>query len=199
MLSKKELRKIMLEKRKAQPEKLRNERSLTAQTNLLQAPIFQKSQALTLYLALDTEIDTKKLLDQALATHKTVYLPRVVPQTFGSMEWVAYKPKMELIPNKLGILEPAPNYQGFLAEKTSPSFTPDLAIFPGLAFTLKGDRLGFGAGYYDRFLKAHPYCNRVALSFNFQVMPAIPLDVWDQSLDFICTEEGLFKCPERTP
>ena len=65
----------------------------------------------------------------------------------------------------------------------------DLIVMPGVAFDRNGHRLGHGGGYYDRFLKTmYSKIPRIALAFDFQILPKIPREIWDVPVDEIMTE-----------
>ena len=66
-------------------------------------------------------------------------------------------------------------------------------LVPGLAFTAQGARLGRGAGFYDRFLSANPEALRVGVGFQEQMVPKVPLQEWDESLDVILTDQNFFR------
>jgi len=70
-------------------------------------------------------------------------------------------------------------------------------LVPGLAFSTAGVRLGFGAGYYDRWLAGHPAALRIGLCFEYQVLPQIPCEVHDASLDYLVSERQIVACPTR--
>ena len=85
------------------------------------------------------------------------------------------------------IFQPAVTQAICLAEEIA------LILVPGLAFTEVGLRLGRGAGFYDRFLQQYPAALRVGLAYHEQVVSSLPGDEWDQAVDIILTDEGIFK------
>ena len=64
----------------------------------------------------------------------------------------------------------------------------DVVLTPGLLFTRQGNRLGYGGGYYDQLLVSRPRLRTIGLAFSSQLVPNLPLEPWDRSLDAICTE-----------
>ena len=68
-----------------------------------------------------------------------------------------------------------------------------MIIVPGVAFSKKGERLGYGGGFYDRFLEKHPQIRRVAVAFEFQMMPEVPTEPTDISPEIIVTEEEIYR------
>jgi 5,10-methenyltetrahydrofolate synthetase len=69
-------------------------------------------------------------------------------------------------------------------------------LVPGLGFTIRGERLGRGAGFYDRFLKEYPNALRVGLAFQEQLIHQIPTDAWDEKVDVILTDQGIHEVIE---
>ena len=191
MQTKQALRQSMLRMRSQQSQTLRALYSNNAQEQLLANKIFQNAQNIAVYIAKSDEVDTSTIITAAMADNKNVFLPRVLDLKQGQMEFVPYSSNMELKKSKIGILEPSAHYAGFLATSTR-DFHPDLAIIPGLAFTLDGARLGFGGGFYDRFLAHHSTCLRVGLCFAFQIIDALPMNAWDQKMQFLCTENAFY-------
>src|SRR5690606_36558955 len=92
-----------------------------------------------------------------------------------------------MVPGVLGI--PAPRDTRAAEEPI------DLALVPGLAFTTAGARLGYGAGYYDRWLAGHPATWRVALALEHQLEPELPLDAHDVPMDLVVTERRVIVPP----
>ena len=139
-----ELRKKILQEMKAlsQEQKQAMDRALTER--FLQHPFYQEAKTIATYLSFPHEFQTQELIEQALKGGKKVLIPKTYPK--GRMEFVVYDPK-QLAKTSFGLLEP----QGDL-EVVEPSQI-DLIHVPGLAFTTEGYRIGYGGGYYDRYLE----------------------------------------------
>ena len=139
-----ELRKKILQEMKAlsQEQKQAMDRVLTER--FLQHPFYQEAKTIATYLSFPHEFQTQELIEQALKDDKKVLIPKTYPK--GRMEFVVYDPQ-QLVKTSFGLLEP----QGDL-EVVEPSQI-DLIHVPGLAFTTEGYRIGYGGGYYDRYME----------------------------------------------
>ena len=139
-----ELRKQVLHEMKAlsQEKKQAMNRALTER--FLRHPFYQEAKVIATYISFPHEFQTQELIEQALKDGKKVLIPKTYPK--GRMEFVVYDPQ-QLVKTSFGLLEP----QGNL-EMVEPSQI-DLIHVPGLAFTTEGYRIGYGGGYYDRYLE----------------------------------------------
>ncbi|KXT80034.1 5-formyltetrahydrofolate cyclo-ligase [Streptococcus oralis] len=139
-----ELRKKILQEMKAlsQEQKQPMDRALTKR--FLKHPFYQEAKTVATYLSFAHEFQTQELIEQALKDGKKVLIPKTYPK--GRMNFVVYDPQ-QLAKTSFGLLEP----QGDL-EVVEPSQI-DLIHVPGLAFTREGYRIGYGGGYYDRYLE----------------------------------------------
>ena len=141
---KSELRKQVLQEMKVIPQKQKNTMDRALTDRLLHHPFYQEAKVIATYLSFPHEFQTQGLIDQALKGGKKVLIPKTYPK--GRMEFVVYHPQ-QLVKTSFGLLEP----QGDL-EVVEPSQI-DLIHVPGLAFTTEGYRIGYGGGYYDRYLE----------------------------------------------
>lgn len=139
-----ELRKKILQEMKAVPQKQKIAMDQALTERFLNHPVYQEAKVIATYLSFPHEFQTQGLIDQALKGGKKVLIPKTYPK--GRMEFVVYHPQ-QLVKTSFGLLEP----QGDL-EVVDPSQI-DLIHVPGLAFTTEGYRIGYGGGYYDRYLE----------------------------------------------
>ena len=139
-----ELRKKVLHEMKAlsQEKKQAMDRALTER--FLQHPFYQEAKTIATYLSFPHEFQTQELIEQALKDGKKVLIPKTYPK--GRMEFVVYHPQ-QLVKTSFGLLEPQGNMEVVDASQI------DLIHVPGLAFTTEGYRIGYGGGYYDRYLE----------------------------------------------
>ena len=141
---KKTLRKETIAAMKRLPESVKTQADEQLTQRLLELPAFQEAKTLATYLSFDHEFSTAGLIQAALQLGKRVCVPRTYPQ--GRMEFVEYDPDI-LEKTRFGLLEP--NEQGKVVDKAE----IDLIHVPGLVFQSKGYRIGYGGGYYDRYLE----------------------------------------------
>ncbi|UZP66438.1 5-formyltetrahydrofolate cyclo-ligase [Desulfovibrio mangrovi] len=191
-MNKPDLRKQLIASRTALSEADAREHSIAAQKHILHQNVWKQARQIVLYVPIRNEVDTALLLEQAWREHKCILLPRVNPECKGDMCLAVCKGKHELLRGTFGVREPDPLCCPPMLPD-HPDFKPDLAIIPGVGFDVKGNRLGFGAGYYDRYL-AHPsmkHTPRIGLAYSFQVLPELPADPWDIRMNALCTEKEL--------
>ena len=144
---KSELRKQVLHEMKAIPQTQKVTMDLALTDQFLKHPFYQEAKIIASYLSFPHEFQTQGLIEQALKDGKKVLIPKTYPK--GRMDFVVYNPQ-QLVKTSFGLLEP----QGDLEVVDASQI--DLIHVPGLAFTTKGYRIGYGGGYYDRYLKHFP-------------------------------------------
>ncbi|WP_049524734.1 5-formyltetrahydrofolate cyclo-ligase [Streptococcus pseudopneumoniae] len=142
-----ELRKQVLQEMKAIPRQQKQFIDQTLTERLLQHPFYQEAKVIASYLSFPHEFQTQELIEQALKDGKKVLIPKTYPK--GRMDFVVYDPQ-QLVKTSFGLLEP----QGDLEVVDASQI--DLVHVPGLAFTTEGYRIGYGGGYYDRYLEHFP-------------------------------------------
>lgn len=141
---KSELRKQVLQEMKSIPQKQKMAMDQALTERFLNHPFYQEAKVVATYLSFPHEFQTQGLIDQALKDGKKVLIPKTYPK--GRMEFVVYDPQ-QLVKTSFGLLEP----QGDLEVVDLSQI--DLIHVPGLAFTTEGYRIGYGGGYYDRYLE----------------------------------------------
>ena len=174
-----ELRKQVLQEMKALPleQKQAMDQALTDQ--FLKHPFYQEAKVIATYLSFPHEFQTQELIEQALKDGKKVLIPKTYPQ--GRMEFVVYDPQ-QLVKIFFGLLEPQGNLEVVDASQI------DLIHVPGLAFTTKGYRIGYGGGYYDRYLKHFPG-HTLSTVYPCQVQDFIP-ENHDIPVEEVLIDEG---------
>ncbi|MFO1435996.1 MAG: 5-formyltetrahydrofolate cyclo-ligase [Gammaproteobacteria bacterium] len=165
--------------RDAIPVSMRETYSAAIRARLLGLKAVQGARRVFIFISNGSEVDTHPLVQGFLAEGREVAVPKIVAKT----EMIACRLRdwSGLKAAQLGILSP------IATEPVAGHF--DLVVTPGLGFTESGRRIGYGAGYYDRWFAAHSVANKIALAFEAQVLPAIPVDENDLPVDAIVTEK----------
>lgn len=169
-----------LRRRMSAAEKLKYDEQI-AQA-FLNSELYKNCDELLVYVSLDIEVGTLDIISQALR-EKTVLCPRCISGQ-NIMEFYNIKNMDELCPGSYGILEPKTDGK---AEK---SFSDNsLCIVPGLSYDRNGYRLGFGKGFYDRFLSAFNG-KSVGLCYDSCLCQSLPCDDFDKCVDYLITQSG---------
>lgn len=139
------------------------------------------SKVIFIFVSFGSEIDTHKIITKALEDNKIVCVPKVISKKEG-MKAVAISSFQELERSKYGILEPRE-----ICNEIKPS-SIDLVLVPGLLFDTVGGRIGYGAGYYDRFLKQlKRESKKIGIGYKLQLIDKVPMEEHDVFLDYIIT------------
>jgi 5-formyltetrahydrofolate cyclo-ligase len=174
--------KIKAVSRNLSPEELQNQSALIA-SQLKNSLLFQKANAIFCYLNYYRwEVKTQTLCEEIIRSGKLLLLPRIEPST-KKMQALQVSDFTTLKKNIFQIKEPPLNDLDQIF---------DLAIVPGLAFGLNGERLGSGGGYYDRFfakISSQPLI--VALAYDFQIIEMLPHHEHDLQLHYLITAQGV--------
>ncbi len=148
--AKQELRRRLKARRAAEDAASRQAADELIMRNVLATPAFQKTSILLPYLSFGSEIDTRALIEAAWSAGKRVALPRCLPK--GGLAWHVVDGFEGLIASSFGMEEPDPRTCALFDAEDAACTDEALAIVPGLAFDRQGYRLGYGGGFYDRFL-----------------------------------------------
>lgn len=178
---------MLAERRRLAPQWVA-EQSRIIHGHLLDWPSYRAARTIMLYLAMADEPQTDAVIIDALKADKTVCVP-VLGQQYGIMEAAVISGLDDLVTGRLGLRMPDPAR----AKNIDPVLI-DLVLVPGVAFDRGGNRLGMGAGYYDRFLTRAPQALLVGMAWSFQVVDAVPAATHDVSMHYLLTEEGIFRC-----
>jgi len=159
-------------------------RSRAIQKRLMATSEFKKAGTIALYHPIRKEADTGDLFKHASETGRVVLFPMVSDREKRRLVFCRVESESDLRPGNFGIMEPCDEGKTFGVE------TIDLFVVPGLAFDLKGRRLGYGHGYYDRVLgKRRKGSTAAGLAFDFQVTDRLPANDDDAIMDLVITEK----------
>jgi 5-formyltetrahydrofolate cyclo-ligase len=177
--SKISLRKQVAEARGSLSREERESKSRDIKERLFLLPEFQAASAVMFFASFRSEVDTLPMIRHALALGKRTILPKVKGKDLGLFEIRDFD--NDVVPGAWDIPEP----REILPVRVH---DVDFMIVPGLAFDLNGNRLGYGAGFYDRIL---PLYNKgtVALAFEIQIVPEVPVSTLDVPVKKIVTEK----------
>jgi 5-formyltetrahydrofolate cyclo-ligase len=154
-------------------------------------PEYAKAKTVLFYIDVRAEVRTRHSLPAALASGKTIVVPWCNDQ--GELELFCLADMNELAIGMYKILEPKPELRGS-PEKQCTAEELDLVMVPGVAFDRRGARMGHGKGYYDKLLQhARPDTPLVALAFECQLFPEIPVAQHDIFMDKIITETAVYE------
>lgn len=178
--TKRQIRSEILKKRRALSEEEQEKMARNCTKRLIELDAFQAASTILVYMSYNGEMMTDYIIDEARRQKKLVAAPTVLGK---EMEFFTFYSKEELVPDKHGILEPVPN------DKTKIRDGEALMIMPGVAFDEQKNRVGYGGGFYDRYLEKHQKLKKIAIAYEFQVIDFVPTEEFDQRPDCIITEE----------
>jgi 5,10-methenyltetrahydrofolate synthetase len=190
-LSKSEIRKRILAARAAFDPAVRQALGERITPRLLELPAYRRARSILAYISFGSEFDTGAFVADVLARGKSLVLPRVERETRSLKLHVVREPATELAPGVWGIREPR---LGSCPE-TAPEAV-DFVLVPGVAFTARCERLGYGGGYYDRLIRE--FAGRPALvvaAFSLQIVSELPVTQSDQKVDVVVTEDAEYRRP----
>ena len=170
-----EKRKILLKNHKEQKAALDRE----IESRLILSPEYRHADAILLYAAREDEIATSAIFYAALANGKTVAYPRCEEK--GVMRFYRVRSMTDLIPGRFGIMEPRAGCEPFFADERT------LCVCPCLCCDMRGERLGFGGGYYDRFLGDFKGM-KAALCYSEAVLTELVSEPYDIPMDMLVTD-----------
>ena len=173
-MNKSEIRKNILNKRK----KICNKKELSTiiVNRIKKLDIYKNSKVIALYNSMDNEVDTSDLINNS---DKVILLPKIIND---KMEFVKINDNTKFIKSNFGVMEPIGNiYNGKI----------DLIIVPGVSFDKKRNRLGYGKGYYDKYL-LNKDIYKIGICFNEQIINLLPTNSLDINMDMVITEDRVY-------
>ena len=193
MFQRGELRRRMLEQRGQLRVEQRSEMEGELFQRLYALPAIQKAGVFFVYCSYRSEVGTGELIDQLLHLGKTVCVPLCDPATVSMAAVRITDPRMDLLPGYKGIPEP---HRQLASTQSIAATNLEVVIVPGAVFDRRGYRLGYGGGYYDRFLALEaPQALRIGLAFDLQIVDHLPDAVHDVPMDIVVTERQWLSWP----
>jgi len=185
METKAELRRHILHLRDSIPPLKRKTCSEAIAFRLMALPEWNQAKGVFLYVSFRSEAETQYIIEAALEQGKVVAVPYTDYERGVIVPSVLKDLKYDLAPRRFGLLEPKDTSLSPLSPQDI-----DLTVVPGCVFDNRGGRIGYGMGFYDRFLPDLPGSSlKVALAYEIQIVPLVPLDAHDCLMDMIITEK----------
>jgi 5-formyltetrahydrofolate cyclo-ligase len=185
---KEEIRKAVRQKRDDIPAVIKREKDALVREKLRGIPEFVNAHTIVFYASFRSEVNTFALMEELLMREKKIVLPKVNKDKHSLMLY-QITDMNELTPGHMGIPEPPQNDERLVSINDA-----DLVIVPGAGFDYAGNRLGYGAGYYDSLLsqrtKAIPV---IALAYEEQIVDSIPAEKHDVKVDMIVTDKRVIR------
>lgn len=179
---KSELRKIMKAKRNELSLKEKEEYDKVVFEKVISNPIYLNAEVIFIFVSYENEVNTHEIISHAISSGKVVCVPKVISKDIG-MAAIEIKSFNELAPGSMGILEPSTNEELIINPEKI-----DMIILPGLAFDKFGGRLGYGGGFYDRYLsKVREDSKKIAIGYDFQIVDKVPTEELDKPIDYVIT------------
>ena len=181
------MRKQVLANRDLLETRDRHEKSAAISERVLNMPEMDSWKTLFIYVNFRSEVETLQLIQRCLEIGKRVAVPLVDSTQSTMIALQVTDLEQDLRPGYFDIPEPDPAKTTQVAGREI-----DAVMLPGSVFDPAGGRLGYGGGYYDRFLvNDAPQASRIGLAFELQVVASVPLEPHDQLLDYLITEKRI--------
>ncbi len=154
--------------------------------DLLKFLLSHRYEKIAFYMAKGKEVSLSKAIGKSFEEGIKVYLPKTWLKERRLTFHRVYS-FSDLVPGPFGLLEPNPRNEEVHGNAL------EVIVVPGLAFDVKGYRLGYGGGFYDRVLKA-TRALKVGVCYSFQLVESLPVEPHDVPVDIIITEDGIIQC-----
>ncbi len=189
MLEKKELRKEIIAIRDRLSLEEIEDKSVLIANNLYNLPEYKAAKVIMFFISFGSEVNTKLMVEETIRRGKQALAPKPLPKSREMIASQILDWDTDLAPGYYNIPEPrSDRLRPVDPEKI------DLLIVPGVAFDIKGNRLGYGGGYYDRFFNLlKNNTPLIALVFDLQIEEQIPVEEWDRPVDLVITEKRIIR------
>ncbi|MBC2582550.1 5-formyltetrahydrofolate cyclo-ligase [Clostridium sp. DJ247] len=182
MRTKREIRETMIKKRTLLTNDEKKRLDNIVFQKVINSSEYKDAKVIFLFVSYKDEIDTHRIIEQALRDEKIVCVPKTISMKEG-MNAIQIKDFQDLVEGNYGILEPK-NHELIVKESII-----DVSFLPGLAFDERGGRVGYGGGFYDRFLiKTRSHSKKIGIGYSFQVIDEVPMEKHDMFIDGIITD-----------
>lgn len=176
---KSEFRRFFLKLRRETDEKYIQAMSAKISSKIRESSLYKNSQNIFVYVSTNKEVDTKDFIKKALDDGKEIYVPKIVDKEMLAARITDFD---ELIGGAYDI--PTSSREEYIKN-------PDLSLVPGLSFDKKKNRLGYGGGYYDRFLASNKTV-KMGLMLSDFISNQLPAEKHDVKMDYVVSENEIF-------
>jgi 5-formyltetrahydrofolate cyclo-ligase len=185
---KQRIREEILSLRNDHPKDERERKDEEIRRLLLSLPEFRRAKRILFYVSVRGEVDTREMISESMRMGKNIAVPITEVETKSLSISELNDANKDMEPGAFGI--PEPSYPIIISPESL-----DLMIIPGVAFDRSGNRIGYGMGFYDRFLSGlHKDIPSIALAYGFQIVSGIPEHAGDVRVHKIVTESGVIDC-----
>lgn len=191
METKRSIRNATLKLRDSLGEKERKIKSTMIQEKVIASVAYKEAEIILSYMNYKSEVVTEELVKKALEDGKKVYCPKV---NGDIMEFYRIHSVEDAEIGYMGIREPFPEEEKLLREREI-STEKCLMIMPGSAFDKDRNRIGYGKGYYDKYLTQHPGLSTIAICYVCQIVDKVPEEEYDIRPDVVISECNEYKKP----
>lgn len=186
------LRREFLVRRDQLSKKEQARKSEEIRSQLVSLPVIDQARCLFIYVGFRSEVQTVGFINSCIAMGKKVCVPLTLVESSNLLTVHVTDPDMQLQPGYCSIPEPT---EEWARANTVDAREIEVVLVPGSVFDINGGRMGYGGGYYDRFLSREtPRATRVGLAFELQIVEQLLLEPYDQKMDMIVTENKVYTC-----
>ena len=153
----------------------RYNKSVIIKDKIMNLDVYKNSKVIALYYSMKSEVDTKELIKESLSLGKKVVLPRIINK--NKMIFIEINDDTEYSKSPFGVMEPVGKEIDDI----------DLIICPGVAFDKSNNRLGYGRGYYDKYLSKHNIY-KIGICYHEQLIDKIEVEEHDIKMDLVITD-----------
>lgn len=194
-------KKLLRNRMKALRDALSKEERLSFSLDIMKQVVshdaFLRAEDILIFMHYGSEVRTDGIIAHAISLGKQVFVPRVAGR---QMDFYEIRDISECSPGYMKIPEPSVSAKKFCRvcdkmRETDKERT--LMILPGLAFDQKGRRLGYGGGFYDRYLAEYDNCTKLGIAYDFQIVEEVQNDAQDICVDGVITEKQIVQCSRQ--
>lgn len=191
-MDKKSLRKKVLQKRAELSEESIAKYSNIIANKLYDMDSYKNAKTIMSFISFGDEVNTHEIIKKSISQGKSIVVPITIPEP-RELKASQVLDFSELELGYYNILTPKKEFIRFIDPNTI-----DLILVPGVVFARNGYRVGYGGGYYDRFLsKLTKKVDKIGLAFNLQITDEVPTDSFDIPVDLILTEKEIINCLKK--